>query len=151
MNKIAKTIQELALPVAREQNVEIWDVEYVREAGQWFLRIYIDREDGIGIDDCERFSRAMDPILDAEDPIAESYIFEVSSAGAERVLKRPSDFSRFMGSNVEVRLYRAQDGSKLYTGVLTGWQDGDVTILCGNGAERTFSASSVAQVRLRIV
>ena len=97
----------MALPVSREQGVELWDVEYLKEAGQWYLRVYIDKDGGISINDCENFSRALDPILDEEDPIPESYIFEVSSAGVERVLKRPSDFQKFLGSKVEVKLYQA--------------------------------------------
>ena len=102
MNKIAQKVYELAQPVAQRQGLEIWDVEYLREAGQWFLRVYIDKENGVGIDDCEKFSRELDPILDEADPISESYVFEVSSAGAERELKRTSDFERFIGSKVEV-------------------------------------------------
>lgn len=149
MNRIAQRVQELALPVAEGLGLEIWDVEYVKEAGQWFLRVYIDKAGGVGIDDCEAFSRAFDPILDAEDPIAESYVFEVSSAGAERELKRPSDFERFLGAYVEVRLYKAQDGSKTHTGDLAAYDGGAVTIRTPAG-ERTFPAEAVAQVRLRI-
>ena len=150
MNKIAQKVYDLALPVAAQQEVEIWDVEYLREAGQWFLRVYIDKPDGICIDDCEAFSRAMDKILDEHDPIESSYVFEVSSAGAERELKRPSDFERFIGSNVEVKLYKAQDGNKIHTGTLEAYNDGDITILAA-GTQRTFEKSAVAQVRLRIV
>lgn len=150
MNKIAQRVYDLALPVAQRQGVEIWDVEYQREAGQWFLRIYIDKDKGIGIDDCERFSREMDPILDAEDPISESYVFEVSSAGAERELKRPGDFARFLGSNVEVKLYRAQDGHKEFLGRLCAYDAGGVTIEAA-GKQLTFSKDTVAQVRLRII
>ena len=106
MNRIAQQIYDLALPLAAEQGIEIWDVTYTKEAGQWFLRVYIDKPDGVGISDCETFSRAFDPILDEADPIEGSYVFEVSSAGAERELKRPSDFERFLGSNVEVKLYK---------------------------------------------
>ena len=150
MNKIAEKVYELALPLAREQGVEIWDVEYVREAGEWYLRVYIDKDGGIGINDCESLSRALDPILDSEDPIPGSYIFEVSSAGAERQLKRPGDFERFLGSNVEVKLYKAIDGLKLYTGTLVGYRDGEVTVSVG-GAERSFPKEAVAQVRLRVI
>lgn len=150
MNKIAQRVLELAQPVAESQGVEIWDVEYVREAGQWFLRVYIDKAEGIGIDDCERFSRAMDPILDEADPISESYVFEVSSAGAERELKRPSDFERFYGSTVEVKLYKGVDGSKNYIGTLLSYDGGAVTIETA-GAARTFEKDNVAQVRLRIL
>lgn len=151
MNKIAQRVYDLALPLAHEQGLELWDVEYVKEAGEWYLRVYIDRLEGyVGIDDCEAFSRAFDPILDAEDPIEGSYTFEVSSAGAERELKRPSDFERFLGSNVEVKLYQARDGRKQFTGTLKNYENGDVTIDSA-GAEITFPAASVALVRLRII
>ena len=150
MNKIAQKVYDLALPVAQSQGLEIWDVEYLREAGQWFLRVYIDKADGIGIDDCERFSREMDPILDEADPISESYVFEVSSAGAERELKRPGDFERFYGAKVEVKLYRGVDNSKSYVGELVSYADGAVTVNVA-GQQRVFEKENVAQVRLRII
>lgn len=150
MNKIAQKVYDLALPVVQAQGVELWDVEYIKEAGQWFLRIYIDKDGGVGIADCEAVSRAMDPILDEEDPIEGSYVFEVSSAGAERELKRPSDFEKFIGSNVEVKLYKAVDGRKLFTGTLTAYADGDVTIETA-GMPVTFAKADLAQVRLRII
>jgi len=150
MNKIVQQVWELAEPLAREQGVELWDVEYVKEAGQWFLRVYIDKDGGIGIDDCEAFSRTLDPILDEKDPIPGSYVFEVSSAGAERELKRPSDFKKFIGSSVEVRLYKAEDGRKVFNGTLTGYADGCVTVSIG-GTDRSFEKSSVASVHLSIV
>ena len=150
MNRIAERVRELALPVAAELGLELWDVEYLREAGQRYLRVYIDKLEGyVGIDDCERFSRALDPILDEADPIAESYTFEVSSAGAERELKRPGDFQRFLGSLVEVRLYQARDGQKSYVGTLSAYDDGAVTIETP-ARTRRFGASEVAQVRLRL-
>lgn len=150
MNRIAQRVYDLALPVAQAQGVDIWDVEYLKEAGQWFLRVYIDKPEGIGIDDCESFSRAMDPILDEADPIEGSYVFEVSSAGAERELKRPSDFARFLGSHVEVKLYKGVDGRKIFTGTLKAYEDGRVTIEEA-GRELCFEKEQVAQVRLRIV
>lgn len=150
MNRIAQKVYDLALPVARAQGLDIWDVEYLKEAGQWFLRVYIDKAEGVSINDCEAFSRAMDPILDEADPIDGSYVFEVSSAGAERELKRPSDFMRFLGSNVEVKLYKSVDGRKLFPGVLKAYEEGRVTIETA-GSERSFEKDQVAQVRLRIV
>ena len=152
MSRIAQKVHELALPLAEQLGLELWDVEYVKEAGQWYLRVYIDRiEGGVSLDDCEAFSKAFDPVLDAEDPIEDSYVFEVSSAGAERVLKRPRDFDRFLGSFVEVKLYKAVDGAKFYTGILAAYADGDVTVRIGDTqAEKTFPAAAVAQVRLRI-
>ena len=150
MSKVTETVAALASPLAKELGLEIWDVEYVREAGQWFLRVYIDKEGGVGIDDCEALSRALDPVLDEKDPVPDSYVFEVSSAGAERELKRPGDFERYMGSNAEVRLYRPVNGSKSYVGTLSGYNDGAVTLTIG-GKEYTFDKSQVAQVRLRIL
>lgn len=100
MAKITELVAELARPAVEEAGCELWDVEYVREAGAWFLRLYIDKEGGVDILDCERVSRTVSDLLDEADPIAGSYTFEVSSAGAERPLKRPSDFQRFLGSPV---------------------------------------------------
>lgn len=149
MSKVTDTVAALAKPVAEAQGCELWDVEYVREAGQWYLRVYIDKPGGVSIDDCEAVSRALDPILDEADPIEQSYTFEVSSAGAERSLKRPSDFERFMGSLVEVRLYTAVDGVKQAVGHLKGYDAGNVTVEVA-GREITYEKDKVANVRLRI-
>ncbi len=150
MSRISDIVAKMAAPAAEKLGLELWDVEYVREAGQWVLRIFIDKEGGVGIDDCEALSRILDPMLDEADPIPDSYVFEVSSAGAERELKRPSDFERFLGSPVEVRLYRAVDGAKTFAGTLKGYDGGAVTIECA-GREYTFEKDQVAKVRLRIV
>lgn len=149
MSKITDVVRALAQPVAEAQNCEIWDVEYVKEAGSRYLRVYIDKADGVSIQDCEQFSRALDPILDEADPIPDSYIFEVSSAGAERVLKRPGDFERFLGEQVEVRLYQPQNGSKTFVGTLKAYENGDVTVAAGS-EEKVFAKSTVAQVRLHM-
>ena len=106
MKKVTETVRELALPVVEENGCKLWDVEYVREAGQWYLRIYIDKDGGVNILDCEAISRALSDILDEADPIESSYIFEVASAGAERPLKRPGDFEQFMGSPVLLKTYK---------------------------------------------
>ncbi len=150
MSKITDAVTALAAPAAEALGLELWDVEYVREAGQWFLRVYIDKEGGVGIADCEALSKALDPLLDEADPIPDSYVFEVSSAGAERELKRPGDFPRFFGSHAEVRLYTAVEGSKTFVGVLTGYADGDVSLRVGD-RDYTFEKAQVAKVRLRIV
>jgi ribosome maturation factor RimP len=150
MSKVTETVAALAAPLAGELGLEIWDVEYVREAGQWFLRVYIDKDGGVGIDDCEALSRALDPVLDEKDPIPDSYVFEVSSAGAERELKRPGDFERYMGSLAEVRLYRPADGSKSFVGTLAGYENGNVRLTVA-GKDRVFEKSQVAQVRLRVM
>ena len=149
MSKITDTVLALAQPVVEAEGCEIWDVEYVKEAGAWYLRVYIDKAGGVSIDDCEAVSRALDPVLDEADPIPTSYIFEVSSAGVERELKRPRDFEKFLGSQVEVRHYQPVEGAKAHTGTLRGYPDGAVTIEI-NGAEKTYQKAQVAQVRLSV-
>jgi ribosome maturation factor RimP len=150
MSKLIDTVWKLAQPVAESLGLELWDVEYGKEAGRFVLRVYIDKAGGVGIEDCERVSRALDPILDEADPIPDSYVFEVSSAGAERALKRPSDFARFMGETVEVKLYKGLDGRKIFVGTLEDFMNGAVTIKTAQGSQR-FEKEQIAQVRLRIV
>ena len=149
MAKVTDLAAKLALPVVEEAGCELWDVEYVREAGTWFLRIYIDKEGGVDILDCEKVSRALSDLLDEADPIEGSYTLEVSSAGAERPLKRPGDFERFMGSPVTVKLYKARNGRKEFAGTLAGYDNGDVTITVGDAA-MTVGKDEVALCRLRI-
>ena len=149
MSKITEKVAALAKPVVEEEGCTLWDVEYVREAGTWYLRVFIDKKDGLGIDDCERISRRLDPLLDEADPIPDSYVFEVGSAGAERELRQPQDFEQFMGSEVELRLYQPQDGSKVFVGTLRAYEDGDVTVECG-GKELRFEKSRIALVKLHV-
>lgn len=147
MSKITETVRLLAEPVAEANGVELWDVEFVKEAGIQYLRVYIDKPGGIGIDDCEAVSRALDPILDEADPIPCSYVFEVGSAGIDRELKRASDFARFMGSRIQIKLYQPLNGQKSYVGELKAYDNGDVTVLT-NGEELTLKKPMIAQVRL---
>ena len=149
MAKITELVAKLAAPAVEAAGCELWDVEYVREAGTWFLRVYIDKDGGVDILDCETVSRAVSGLLDEADPIEGSYTFEVSSAGAERPLKRPSDYEKFMGSPVTVKLYKARDGRKEFAGRLAGYQDGDVSVVIGDQTV-TFLKSEVALCRLRI-
>ena len=149
MKKVTDIVWELAEPVAKENGCELWDVEYVREAGQWYLRLYLDKEGGVDILDCEAVSRKVSDLLDEVDPIESSYMFEVSSAGAERQLKRPSDFERFIGSPVLVKTYQNRDGRKEFPGVLKGYEDGDILLQIGTQKLR-FNKSEIAMVRLRI-
>ena len=151
MAKVTELVAQLAAPAIEAAGCELWDVEYVREAGEWYLRLYLDKEGGVNITDCEAVSRVVSDLLDEADPIEGSYTFEVSSAGAERALKRPRDFQKFMGSNVLVKPYRARDGRKEFSGVLTGYgEDGTITISAGKDA-LTFPKSEVALCRLQIV
>lgn len=147
--KITDKVTQFAQPVVEAHGCSLWDVEYVREGSEYFLRLYLDKEGGVNIDDCEAISRALDPILDEEDPIPESYHFEVCSAGLERVLKRPSDFERFMGEPVMVKLYRPRNGLKEIPGILRGYENGCVTVEAGKETI-TFQKSEVALVRLRV-
>ena len=150
MKKITEIVRELAQLVAEENGCELWDVEYVREAGQWYLRLYLDKEGGVNILDCEAVSRKVSDLLDEADPIESSYMFEVSSAGAERALKRPGDFERFMGSAVLVKTYKPKDGRKEFAGTLAGYEDGAVLLDMGTGEPLRFEKSEIALVRLRV-
>lgn len=145
MAKVTDAVTELARPFVERAGCTLWDVEYVKEAGEWFLRIYIDKEGGVCIDDCEAVSRPLSDALDEADPIAGSYTFEVSSAGLERVLKKPEHFAACMGQQVDVKFYRPVDGKKEYTGALTGYEDGRVTV-----DDKVFAQKDVAQVRLHV-
>ena len=147
MAKVTDTVARLAAPFVEAAGCSLWDVEYVKEAGEWFLRVYIDKEGGVSIDDCEAVSRPLSDALDEADPIEGSYTFEVSSAGADRVLKRPEHFAQFQGQEVEVKLYRPREGRKDYVGLLTAYADGDVTIQAG-GVPMEFAKKDIALVRL---
>ena len=147
MKKITELTAELAAPAIAEQGCTLWDVEYVKEAGTWYLRILLDKEGGVDILDCEEISRKVSDLLDEADPIEGSYTFEVSSAGADRVLKKPDHFARFQGQEVEVKLYRPRDDRKDFVGMLQSWRDGDVTLDVG-GEPITFEKKEIALVRL---
>ena len=147
MSKITDKVTELAKPIVEEEGCTLWDVEYVREAGNRYLRVYIDKQGGVDINDCERISRRLDPVLDEADPIPESYVFEVGSAGIERELKRPGDFEAFLGSEVEVKLYQPVNGQKSFIGTLVSYDDG-VTEIEVKGKNHRFNKQQTAQVRL---
>lgn len=144
---IAETVRGLVTPVAEELGYFIWDVEYVREGSQWYLRITIDSEDGIGIEDCEKMHRAIDPILDEADPIEDSYHLEVSSPGIERELKNDMHIEACEGWDVEVKLYAPLDGAKVFRGVLLGLtEDGRIAITDENEKVTEFERSAVAKI-----
>ncbi len=147
--KVTERVEQFARPIVEQCGCKLWDVEYVREGSERYLRVYIDKDGGVDIDDCEKIHRAIDPVLDAEDPISESYHFEVCSAGLERSLKRPGDFVQFMGSAVMVKLYRPRNGLKEIPGVLRGYEEGKITVEAGKETI-TFEKSEVALVRLRV-
>ena len=147
--KITEQVASFAQPIVEANGCSLWDVEYVREGSERFIRLYIDKDGGVNINDCEAIARAVDPILDEKDPIPESYHFEVCSAGLERPLKRPGDFEKFMGSPILVKLYRPRNGLKEIPGILRGYEEGKVTVEAGKETI-TFEKSEVALVRLRV-
>lgn len=149
MAKVTEVVEALAAPIAAENGCGIWDVEYVKEAGSWYLRVYLDRPEGVTIDHCEAVSRALSDKLDEADPIEGSYILEVSSPGADRVLRKPEHFAAYLGEEVEVRLYRPRNGAKSVVGTLDVFEQGDVTVT--TPAETvTLAKQDIAQVRLTI-
>lgn len=149
MSKITELTAQLARPVVEACGCTLWDVEYIKEAGSWYLRLYIDKEGGVSIDDCEAVSRGVDPLLDEADPIQDAYTFEVSSAGADRPLKKPEHFAAFLGAQVDVKFYKTVNGQKSVTGVLVGFDDNSVTLNLG-GEEVAFDKKEIAFVRLHV-
>ena len=137
------------LPVLAEHNFELWDVEYVKEAGTWYLRAYIDKEGGIAVDDCEVISRILSDWLDQTDFIEDSYILEVSSPGLGRPLKKERDFERSLGEEVEIRLYKALNKQKEFTGILKAYDKETVTIETAEG-ELVFNRPDIALSRLAL-
>lgn len=143
---VAATVRELIAPLADEMGFYLWDVEFVKEGADKYLRITIDNEEGITITDCENYHRAIDPLLDEADPISESYILEVSSPGIERELKYPEHIDACEGWDVEVRLYAPKNGSKSFRGVLCGYDEND-SIVIGVGDERlAFKSEEIAKI-----
>ncbi len=139
--------EELVLPIVNANNFELVDVEYIKEAGTWYLRVYIDKEGGININDCELVSRAFSEILDKEDYIEDAYILEVSSPGLGRPLKKDKDFQRNLGEEVEVRTYKAIDKQKEFTGLLEAWDKETVTLQLESGELLTLNRPDIALVR----
>ncbi len=142
---IAGVVRDLIQPVADDLGYMLWDVEYVKEGADMILRITIDKDEGIDIEDCERMSRAIDPIIDEADPIEVSYKMEVSSPGIERVLSRPEHFEKCIGEKIEVKLYAPINGTKQLIGVLKAADDKSITVLCGED-EAVLEKSAVAKV-----
>lgn len=146
---VADVVTALAIPLAEQLGYSIWDVEYVREGADYYLRITIDNEEGITIDDCETFSRAIDPILDEADPITDSYHLEVSSPGLERDIKTPEHIAYCTGETVEARLFAPLQGSRVHRGVLGGLdEEGNVLLTVG---ENTLSIPRSAISRMTTV
>ena len=140
--------EEILLPIVEEYGFELVDVEYVKEGSNWYLRAYIDKPGGIGVNDCEAVSRRLSDILDEKDYIEDSYILEVSSPGLGRPLKKEKDFKRSLGEEVEIRTYRMIDRKKEFTGILKDYDETTVTIEMEDETEKTFEKSEIALIRL---
>ncbi|HBF0841949.1 ribosome maturation factor RimP [Clostridioides difficile] len=144
------TIEEIVTKITDEHGFEMVDVEYVKEAGKYYLRVYIDKEEGISLNECELVSRELSPILDEKDPIKENYFLEVSSPGLDRALKKDRDFVRYQGRDVDLKLYKPLNGCKQFEGELVGLtEDNNIKIIV-NGKEMEFNRKDVAIVRLAI-
>jgi len=142
--------QQLVMPVLQENSYELVDVEWVKEHGDFYLRVYADKEGGITIDDCEIISRYLSDRLDEEDFISENYILEVSSPGLDRPLKKDNDFARSIGKDVEVKLFAPVNGEKEFLGVLKDFNKDKFTVTLEDGSDMEFERKSVAQIRLAI-
>ncbi|MBR2354456.1 MAG: ribosome maturation factor RimP [Clostridia bacterium] len=143
---VVDTVRALAEPVAESIGCWLWDVEYVKEGARRVLRITIDSEEGVNIEDCEKMHRAMDPILDEADPIEEAYFLEVSSPGVERELKTEEHIMACEGWDVEVRLYAPRDGSKIYRGVLLPLEEDGMIRIDAAGNTLSFEPNAVAKL-----
>ena len=143
-------VKELVTPYAAERGLTIWDVRYLKEGSEWYLRIFIDKDGGVDINDCERMSRALDEPLDQADPIDGEYILEVSSPGIERELVKPEHFAAFIGADIMVKMIRPLEGiGKEFKGVLTAYEDGMVTITDHSGENTvTINKKDAAYIKL---
>ena len=144
-------VEKHLLPLMEEHGFELVDVEYVKEAGTWYLRAYIDKEGGVTIDDCEVVSKAVEVVLDEKDPISQMYILEVSSPGIDRPLKKDSDFVKYAGEIVDIKLYKAENGAKEFQGALKGLENNIVTITDESGNAFSFDRKAIASIRLAVI
>ncbi|HEX3025707.1 MAG TPA: ribosome maturation factor RimP [Clostridia bacterium] len=144
---VISAVEQIAIPVARELGLTLWDIEFVKEGASWFLRIYIDKESGISVEDCEAFSHGIDKKLDEVDPIEQSYYLEVSSPGIERELKKDWHFEKMNGKIITIHLIRPVDGRKEIRGVLKAFSKDSVTVLDGE-EEISVQRQNAAHIRL---
>lgn len=143
---IADTVSSLIKDAVEAQGVSLWDVRFVKEGADWFLRVFIDKDEGISIDDCVNVSHAIDTIIDEADPIDRSYTMEVSSPGLCRELTKAEHFEIMNGKEIKVKLYKAQDGVKEFIGTLKAF--GEALVIETQAGEKTFDNKSVAKVYL---
>ena len=143
-----ETVRELVTPYAENLGFSVWDVRFVKEGADWFLRIFIDKDGGISIDDCVDFSHAVDKPLDEADPIEQSYILEVCSPGLERELTRPEHFEKCIGKSVLVRLIRPVDNQRDFVGTLQSYDEGNITVMTDSENGFTFTKKEASWIKL---
>lgn len=148
-DRIEQLAEDMLMPIITKFEVELVDVEYVKEMGHFYLRVYIDKDGGVTINDCENVSRAFEAVIDEKDPITEAYILEVSSPGLDRPLKKDKDFERSLGKEVEFKLYKSIDGQKEFMGTLVNYTK-ETMVIAIDDKEETFERSAVAHIRLYI-
>ncbi len=145
---VAAAVWQLAEPIAKELGVELWDIRFVKEGADWFLRIIIDKDGGVDINDCENMSRAIDKPLDELDPIEQSYCLEVSSPGLERELTRPEHFEKFKGADIKVRLIRPLEGKRDFEGVLEDSDGKTVVLRLEDGSAMSIDKKEASYIKL---
>jgi ribosome maturation factor RimP len=150
VSEIKENVEKLVLPILEQEHIELVDVEFVKEGSNWFLRIFIDKEDGIDIDDCSRVSEGLSARLDENDPIPQAYFLEVSSPGAERPLKKPQDLLKAIGKHVHITTYEPINGDKVFEGKLISFENDELTIQEAK-KQKVVPYSKVASARLAIV
>jgi len=149
LGKVAETVTDFVLPIAHSEDLNLIDVEFLKEGSDWILRIFLENKDGdLTIEECEKVSRALSMILDEEDPIDKSYILEVSSPGLERPLKTEEDFERFKGELIAVKTFKKIDGEKEFVGTLKDFETDSITLLLKNDQEITIDYNLVARANL---
>ena len=155
--KITDIIYDLAFPLAKEKGLDIYDVEFKKEGSGHVLRVILDtledaeNEQYVSINDCEDVSRILSDILDEKDPIKEAYVLEVTSPGLDRPLKKEKDFIRFKGKSVDISLYKAVNGSKVVTGILSSYENGNVTVKLPDESLCTIEKNDISSVKLTLI
>ena len=145
---MAAKITQLLTPVLEAQGVTLYDLEFIKEGGSKILRLYIDKPEGIDLNDCERVSRAAEAELDIHDPIPTAYYLEVSSPGIERKLSKPEHFERYVGHKIAIKLYGPVDGRRKFTGSLTSYENGNLSLTEEDGQTRNFEQTQISACRL---
>ena len=148
MSAKLESLTNLLAPVAEAQGVSLYDLEFVKEGSERILRLYIDKDPGVDLDDCERVSRAAEEVLDAHDPIEVAYYLEVSSPGVERKLSKPEHFAKYKGHKIAIRLYAPHDGRKKLTGYLTSYEDNELTLTEEDGTTHLFQQAQISACKL---